>query len=353
MRKILITITIILTGLFIFSVGYTQEIKKNAEGIFTTDRLVDSIKIGKQNDIIIKSASTLKGKIVITTSPDPMVKVSYFKKSKARSRSLATDHIDLIVVNLDRSPKGVQIQLRSPNPVPWNDEEAAMLEIDIIVPDSAGIDIEATYFDVIGVGPFTRVNIPSSLGRLTISKVTNELELATSNRRILIKDIYGKISVSTTNSTLEATNIRSLKNTAAFQNRDGDIRIKGFAGQINVRNSYGRINLTDFQPIGNRNVIRGKSAPVTIDIIKMIEEQIIISNHYEDIDITVPSDLSSIFSLATSNEGKIEVNGLQFQADLIQESRMSLVTGDGNNTINCTVQGGGNIYIRGIEKDDD
>ena len=353
MRKIIIFIIIILTGIFLFSVGYTQEIKKNTEGVFTTDKLVDSIKIGKQNNIIIKSASTLKGKISISTSSDPMVKVSYYIKSRARSRSLATDYIDLIVVNLYNSPNGIQIQLRSPNPVPWDDDEAATLEIDIIVPVSAGIDIEATYFDVSGVGPFSKVIIPSSLGRLTISKVTKELELATSNRRVLINDIYGKISVSTTNSTLEATNIRSFNNTAVFQNRDGDIRIKGFAGQINVRNSYGRIDLTDFQPIGNRNVIRGKSAPVSIDIIKMIEEQIIISNRYEDIDITVPSDLSSILSLATSDEGKMEVNGLEFQADIIQESRMSLVAGDGDNTITCNVQGRGNIYIRGIEKDDE
>lgn len=353
MRKILIFATLILTGFILFSVGQAQEIRKNEDGQFTTDKLVDSIKTGSQNNIIIKSASTLKGKIIITTSPDPMVKVFYHKKSNAKSLSHATDYIDLISVNLDRLSGGIMVQLRAPNPAPWSNDEASVLEIDIIVPDSSGIDIDAAYFDVTAIGPFTKIKIPSSFGRLTISKVTRELELATSNRQISIDDIYGKISVSTSNSLLIANSLRSLSNTAVFQNRDGDIRIENFAGQINVRNSYGRIDLTEFQPIGNRNVIRGKSAPITISITKMIEEQIIVSNHYEDIDITVPSDLSSIFSLAASNEGKIEVSGLLFQGDLIQESRMSLVAGDGDNTITCNVQGGGNIYIRGIEKDED
>ena len=353
MRKISIFIYVILAGAFLFSVGFAQEIRKNEDGLFTTDKLVDSIKIGSQNNVIIKSASTLKGKIIITTSTDPMVKVSYYKKSNAGSRSHATDYIDLISVNLDRTPDGIRVQLRAPNPAPWNESEASILEIDITVPDSCSIDINAAYFDVTAIGPFTKMKIPSSFGRLSISKVTKELELATSNRRVSIEDINGKISVSTTNSILEAINIRSLNNTAVFQNREGNIRIENFAGQINVRNSYGRIDLTEFQPIGNRNVIRGKSAPVTISITKMIEEQIIVSNHYEDIDITVPADLSSILSLAASDEGRIEVSGLEFQGDLIQESRMSLVAGDGNNTITCNVQGGGNIYIRGIEKDED
>jgi len=353
MRKIIILTTLLLAVAFIFTVGNAQEVRKNDDGFYTTDKIVDSIKIGNQNNVVIKSASTLKGKIIITTSSDPFVKISYYKRSKAGSRSRATDHIDLIAVNLDRSPGGIQMQLRAPNPAPWDADEEAILEINIIVPDSTGIDIDASYFDVTAIGPFSKMIIPSSLGRLTISKVTKELELATTNQRVSIEDIYGKVSVSTTNSTLEALNIRSLNSSAIFRNREGDIRIENFAGQINVRNSYGRIDLKEFQPIGNRNVIRGKSAPVSINITKMIEEQVIISNHYEDIDITVPSDLSSILSLAASDEGKIEVTGLEFQADLIQESRMSLVANDGNNTISCNVQGGGNIYIRGIEKDED
>lgn len=179
MRKILIFIAVLLTGSLFVSESYSQEIRKNEDGIFTTGKIVDSIKTKSQNNINIKSASTLKGKIIITTSPDPNVKVSYVIKSKAESRSRAIDHIDLITVNLDRTASGIQVHLKSPNPAPWDDDEAAILEIEIIVPDSSEVEITASYFDVTGVGPFSKMIIPSSLGRLTISDVTKELELAT------------------------------------------------------------------------------------------------------------------------------------------------------------------------------
>ena len=176
----LLSVSVSLSG---YAPGYAQEVFEETQGLFTTRQLRDAVTIGPENKVIIRSASTLQGTIHITASAENEVAVSYVKKSKTDSRSKAIDFIDIIAVHLARSPQGVKLELRAPNPAPWADIETGQVEAELIVPEGCVIEIEALYFDIAAEGPFEAVIVPSSLGKLDICDVTKRLELETGGWR--------------------------------------------------------------------------------------------------------------------------------------------------------------------------
>lgn len=329
-----------------------QEVFEESRGLFTTRQMRDAVPIGTGNKVIIRSVSTLQGKIQITAAGGNEVAVSYVKKSKTDSRSKAIDFIDLIAVHLDGCPQGVRLELRAPNPAPWADIETGLVEAELIVPESCVIEIDALYFDIAADGPFEAVVVPSSLGKLDICDVTERLELETANRRLSIERISGEISVATSNSLLTAKEISSLGNQARFQNDGGDIEIDGFVGEIRVKNSYGRIKIAGFEPRAGRSIIRGLSGPIAVEITRITDAQVVISNRYEDIEVGIPIGLSARLSLAVEEGGKIEATGLPFTTDLVLRNRLNLVAGEGEAFISASIRGTGNIYLRAEQEGD-
>ncbi len=330
-----------------------QEVFEQEEGIYAARELRASAPIKSGERLLIRAAATLVGQITITTTATDQATVIYTKRAETGSRSRAVDYIDLIAVDISRVPEGARLQLRAPNPAPWSGNESGSVEAEVQVPEGILVDIEALYFDIIADGPFSGMLIPSSLGRLEIAGVEGRVELATANRKVALRDITGEISVQTSNSSLTASNIRSPGGQAVFRNDGGEIRIDGFAGEISARNDFGRIEITDFTPSGRRNVIRGQSAPIVLELTELGSSQLVVSNRLEDIEITVPSAMSGVLTLAVDEGGRIEVSSLKFQTDLVQRDRLGIVVGDGDGFISGSISGRGNIYIRGHDQGED
>jgi hypothetical protein len=351
MRRLTTFLLSVSVSLSSYAPGYAQEVFEESRGLFVTRQLQDVVPIGSENKVIIRSVSTLQGIIHITASAEKEVAVSYVKKSKTDSRSKAIDFIDLIAVHLARSPQGVKLELRAPNPAPWADIETGQVEVELIVPENCIIEIDALYFDIAAEGPFEAVIVPASLGKLDICDVTKRLELETANRRVAIEEISGEISVITSNSPLTVKDISSAGRQAHFQNDGGDIEIDGFRGEFIVKNSYGRIKIADFEPGAGRSSIRGFSGPIVVEITQITDGQVVISNRFEDIEVRIPANLSARLSLAVEEGGKIEVGSIQFKTDLVQPNRLNLVAGDGEALISASVTGRGNIYLQAEEGD--
>lgn len=325
-----------------------QEIFEGPAGTFFSDSLQVESPSHAGANIIIKSAVNLGGDLKIATGSTDKIRVSYVKKAKAGSRSQAIDYIDLISVSVYDKPSATYIELRAPNPAPWSDTEYwGQVEAIVTLPVNCGVEIDAPQFDVTANGPLKSVVVPESLGRLEIAHVTEKLEITTANRRITLNDISGNIAVATTNSSLIAENVESLEGQARFGNDGGDIRIADFVGSINAKNSYGRITIERFRPVGQSSFIRGASAPIAIQVDEMTEGQLVVSNRNEDIDITVPADISAFFSLNVGDNGVIEATNFPFTTDLVQRNRLNLISGAGSVDVSGSIRGEGNIYIRG------
>ena len=328
-----------------------QTVFQAPDGVYTTREIKDKIKVGKRTVLQIKAAGNLPGKLTIGVEKTNEVRIAYFKRAKAKSMDEAVDYIDLIAVVLRSGPVDINLELRSPNPAPWaNDNQWGEVEAKITIPEYYSVLIEAPLFDVTAVGPIETMEIPSSLGRITITNVTRKLDVSTANRRLEVADITGEIYLYTSNSVLTAENLVSTGKRADIESENGDIRIEGFTGEFYVEGSYGRIKLSDFNITGRRNIIKGMSGPIELEIVGIDQAQLRITNRFEDIEINLPDRSSAAFSLVVAEGGKIEVSNINFKTELIEQNRMNLVSGNGNSIISGSVRGSGNIYIRGYDE---
>jgi len=339
-------------SILIFRDCFAQEIFEESKGLYSTDELSTSMTLVGNNKLVIKSATALGGMLKIEAVDTDEITVSYYKKARTPSKSRAIDYIDLIAVSLQRIPDGVQLEWRAPFPAPWKNMEAGLVMATVSLPESCFIEIDVANYDVEAVGPFTGFVMPSSLGRVDVSDVSGELDVNTANRRVSVENISGKISISTSNATLAATGIQCGEQQAIIRNNGGDIRIDDFKGSLNVRNSYGRIEIYEFIPIGTKNFIRGLSEPIILEIIEIDSGQVVINNRYEDIEISIPEDISASLSLSVEEGNKIEVLNFPFKPEIVQSNRLNLIAGKGLSLIRGAVTGRGNIYMRGFETGD-
>ncbi|UCE25135.1 MAG: hypothetical protein JSU74_03545 [Candidatus Zixiibacteriota bacterium] len=329
-----------------------QEITEESRNLFSTRPLKSKVPLSTGSQVIIKSATTLRGHLTITTSTDQLAMIGYTKKAKARNRSSAIDFIDQIAVDLVKIPGGVRLELRAPNPAPWSDKEFGSVEVQLMIPEQCHVDIDASFFDIVAEGPFAEFIVPSSLGRLEVANVTEELVLVTSNQRVSVEDISGRIDVSTSNSPLIAQKVACRGGQGMFRNEGSEIKISEVSGDINVKNSYGRIEIDAFAATGEKSYIRSNYGPIEVNVTGVAAGQLIVTNRYEDIEISLPNNVSAEFSLAVEEEGKIEVYNFPFKPDLVRRNRLSLISGDGEALISGSVRGKGNLYVRGYDVED-
>ncbi len=338
---------VVVMSLFVYGVVLSQEVYLEEEGLYSTRQLTLQAEVNIGATVVIESASTLTGTLTVVTNELNEIRIVYFKKARCNSRSRAIDYVDLMAVDIDRNGGNNRIQFRAPNPAPWKGSETGIIDAEITVPEGTHLTINATYFDVNADGPFSGVVIPSSLGRLNVSGVTGTVNLSTSNRRITVSDIVGKLILKTSNSTLSARGIRTERGRASFRNDGGDIIVEDIVGEVSARNRFGRIEITQFEPRGDKNFIRGQSGPILVDIVRLERGQVVVNNKFEDIELVLPENLSAELSLSVEEDGKIEVTNMLFLADLVQYNRLSLKAGDGDAIISSSISGNGNIFIRG------
>ncbi len=325
-----------------------QEVIERESGVFATEKIAMRKAVGSRAKIQLVAAVNLSGTIRIATQLSDTIDIKYVKTAKASDRSQAIDFIDLISVVIEGRPESPVVKMRAPNPAPWSGTDySGRVELEIIAPSDAEIEILAPPFDVTTVGPLRALDVPESLGGMDISNITESLNITTANRAVTLKDITGQISVVTTRETLVARDIKCLEDQARFRNEGGDIELIGVVGSVNIKTSYGRINVEKFTARGQSSYIRGSSEPVSIEVLEMKEGQLVVSNRQEDIEIVVPDTLSAFYSLAVDDEGVIEASNFPFTPDLVEHNRLNLQSGDGRVDIGVTIKGKGNIYIRG------
>jgi hypothetical protein len=347
MKRSFLTILAVI-GLTLPALG--QEIHLREHGLFTTKEITNTVQLGSQNRLVIRSAVNLSGKLSITSAPGRQIKLTFTKQARTMKSNTATDYIDLITVSLTTVADETRLELRAPNPAPWDPEtEAGIVEATLAVPPECSVEIEAQQFDVNAVGPIRGLVISSSLGGVDASRITELTDISTANRRVNVSDLTGDISVATSNSSIIARDIESTKGQARFRNEGGEIKIQRIHGGLNVRNSFGRTDISEYVPTGNSNYIRSSSGPIILEISELVDAQLVISNQYEDIEITVPDTISAYMSLKVDEDGMIEATHFPFKTDLVERNRLNLHSGQGKAEISGTIRGKGNIFVRGTK----
>lgn len=348
LKKILVVSCLLLLTQFS---AFSQEIIQEKSNIFKTRDITKILRAYPNSKLIIRSALTLSGKISIEVGDTDHAELRYFKRAKSKNKSQAIDFIDLISIDFEQTQDGLKLDLRAPNPAPWSGtNQSGSVEISLILPEFCDVEIEAPQFDIDAEGPFDSFIVPSSFGRIYIENVIEKLEVVASNRRVTVRNLSGEIYVSTTNATLEAEQIHSQRGRVELRNDGGDIKVVGIKGELYLKNSYGRVEIIEYTPIGRKNSIRCSYGPISLELKDFNTEQLLVTNQYEDIEISLPDDISASLSLAVEEGGKIIVSDMVIKPDIIQENRLNLIIGNGENSINSSIRGSGNIYLRGISE---
>lgn len=347
MKKFLVLVGA--TILIVSTSAFAQEIRKESNGLYATTELQKSIMPGNGNQLSIKSAVSLRGKLTILATTEDRAVLTYFKKARTTRKSRAIDYLDQIAVVLSKTPRGLKLQMRAPNPPPWDADEAGIVEVVLEIPEDFEVEIEAAEFDVTADGPFLSFENTASLGRMDIAHVSEYLEVETANQRVTVTDVSGQIRVSTTNSILTVEGISDLSQPVVLRNDGGDVRVFGLTGGLNVKNAYGRIEIVDWDPGGDKSYIRCTSGPISISLTELSKGQLLISNRYEDIEIVLPEEFSAVLTLTVDGGSKIEAEHFAFTTELVEPNRLNLVVGDGGGLISGSIRGKGNIYVTASE----
>ncbi len=332
-----------------FQNSVAQEITEESKGMFATREQYQTVRPGQGNILTVKSAVSLGGKLMITTTTEDQAKMSFVKKAQTPRRSRAIDYLDQIAVNLDRTPTGLKLEMRAPNPAPWRSGESGLVEVVLELPEMFSVEVDAVYFNITADGPFRSFESINSLGRIDVAHVSSLLKVETANQRVTVTDISGEIEVSTTNAILTAEGISNLIKPLKLRNDGGDIRVFGLKGGANIKNAYGRIEIIDWNPGDEKSYIRCKSGPILVSLTELTRGEILINNKYEDIELTLPREFSAVLSLSVDSGSKIEADHFAFTTQLVEPDRLNLVVGDGGGLISGSIRGKGNILITGAD----
>ncbi|MFH1687787.1 MAG: hypothetical protein ABIE70_09735 [bacterium] len=327
-----------------------QEITAGADGIFRTRPIKNRVPLAAGRLIEIRAAASLRGSLSITVHEADSAVLIYRKSAKTDSKTRAIDYVDVIALGLTSTPGGARLEMRSPNPAPWREGEYGAADVELRLPVECEVDIDATYFDLEATGPFRSLVDNSSLGRLQVSGVTERLKLATANQKVVIQDVAGSISAATSNATLTVFKANCSEENIDLRNENGDIKADHITGGLNIRNSYGRIEVTNFRSHGQNSFVRSTAGPISLAATELTRCQLLVSNRYEDIELWLPVEISAVLALAVDESGHIEVGNLQVKSEMVQPNRLNLVAGAGNGLINASIRGNGNVYVRGIDE---
>jgi len=347
-RKSIIQILLLL---LICSAVTAQEIIQENKELFKTREIKKSIPLSPESKVIIQAAIGLSGSIRIETTEENIAEIKYIKRAKHKSKSKAIDFIDIISVDFEATHKGLRVDLKAPNPTPWSGTNyMGSVEVVLILPEFCSVEFEAQAFEIDAEGPFESFILPASYKKIYVENVTKQVDISVTNSKVTARNISGEIFISTTHALLIVDKVFAPHNKIEIRNERGDIKITDVVGELSVKNSYGRIDIRKYSPMGGYNSIRSSNGPITIAIEDFATTKMLVTNSYEDIEILIPNDISSQISLAVEEGSKIEVVDIVTKPDFIQKNRLTLQAGSGKATINSSVRGHGNIYLRGFSK---
>lgn len=325
-----------------------EEVTKIGRNRFGTDKIELTSPVASAKIVSISSALNLSGKLDIMAVESDQAIFTYYKTLKTPNKSDAIEFSRVINVVLEETSNGVSLLLQAPNPAPWSGtDNSGVVKGELKIPKDSKIEISAQYFDFDITGPFKAVENKSSFGRAEVENITELLYLATSNQDIIASNITGEINLITSHADIEMENLVTAGQPAYIKNENGSITGEKLSGAFDIKNSFGRIRLSELTLVSERSRISGSYSPVSLKIKGINKAGLTVRNTNEDIKIIVPESLAAEFSLRVDTNGEIDVEDLEIKPTLIENSRLDFESGDGGPRIRISIRGEGNISVRG------
>lgn len=319
---------------------------------FVSDLITEKSVLGPDKLVIVNSALNLSGELRIVAGDNGEAIFEYRKVIKTSDMNTAIEYANQIAIDMHHTSNGAKIVLQATNPAPWQEDlESGQIEGILRLPYECRLEINTPYFEVDVSGPFYSMENKSSLASLNIRKITNRLNLSGYHRKLRLQEISGIISIIGGNADIKIEGMRSISTAAEIKNENGDVIIDNFSGAVDLKNSYGRVRLTNYRLNEAEARIAGSQSSIRLELADLVNSRLDISNIYDDVRLYIPDGISAEVELIVEPGNEIHVENLPIRPITAENNRVWLITGDGepNSIIAVNVEGGGNIFVEGIE----
>ena len=353
-------------------------------GILTADAA------GK-NILEIRTPDNLACTIDITAHQQNKIEVNYTKLTNVSVEETQQRYFSLIDIGLDDNAKnsdGLRLRVLSPMKAPWEGKDAGVRVIlNIKVPNNFRIDSNNSYSRINIIGPLSDIAVTNEYGAISavdikgdvviktsysdinLERVVGGADVQTSCSNIFVKDMilsdnagffetsYGMISLAKIKGPLEANtsfdsilarDIESSEGSIVLRTSYGKIDGSRISGELICETSYNPIVLTDVVFTHGANSIATRYSPIKVDAKKILNgARLTINNTYNNIDLTLPQDISTRLTLAVDRGGKIHTKGIPIKPLVMEKTRLEGLIGDGRSFVEINVDGIGEINVEG------
>ncbi len=332
------------------STANAETIKKDGAERFKGELITNSIPMEPGALLTINSAGSLSGSIEIKTGGDKLI-YRYQKVLKAETKSEAARFAEVITVASEQSDLGITISLRAPQTTPWaGTNNSGRLRLIITLPEGTSLKINSAYFDINGIGPFSKFIVTESLSRVEISQVTDLVDIKVSNRPLIVNQISGQIRLTNQYGPIKIEAADCTGETAVIRNNNGDITIESLIGGLEIRSEMGRVFGKNLYLTGDQNYIKNKSADIILSFDSLTTGRLRINNRYGNINLRIAGRLDARFVCKTEEDSEVTAQGMFISSPLVDKSRLEFETGGGLAEIRVTARGSGNIKLIGPER---
>jgi len=338
----------------------------------------------------IRTPGNLGCEIKVKARSQSTVSLEFEKWCKARNDDDARKFAELIDIRLDdeaRRTDGIRLRVLTPAKAPWEGKnESAGVNLSINVPPNFTIDSKSSFSTVDLIGPLAGAFIGNEYGDISVADVNGQIDINSSYSKIELSRIVGLVNIEADYSGIEGNDIELRGARGAFSTSYGAVELTNIKGSLEVntsynaisisqvdagdgnivlRTSYGRIDADDvigelicetsFSNVNLRrlNLPRGlssietKYSTIDVEVASIGDAKLTINNTYNNVNLSLPQNVSARVSLMVDRGGKIHTRGFPIKPVSLDRNHLEGIIGDGRSLIEVTVDGIGEINLSG------
>jgi len=353
MKHILKTAIMLLGFLLILSVPILAQdlqglkIVNVSRDVYESEKISQELDAGDIRRFVFQANGVISGNINIVSSESDH-KMSYVLHFKARSMEQAQEFAEYITIEQDKSGDDLNVTAQARKESPWQGtSQSARLDIQINLPESTIVELNAVYFDINIEGPFQTARVINEFGRVRVSNVMNGLSVVTDNSYVRVTDIQGKVDISTSNNKIRAENINTGSETAVFKNEFGLIEISRFSGVMKCETSNGPIDIRGVTLTEGHSTVSTTYSAIDAELIALENASLHLEDNFSNVSVVLPEDLEARFDINVDRGGRILLSGIPVVPIELDRERLIARTDNPDSKISVDLEGIGTVNIKG------
>ncbi len=341
---ILLSITLIAPAALI---AQNLKIVSISRNVYESEQVGEALDVGDVDRFIFQADGGFSGNISLKSAKTGHA-MKYVLHFKAGSLEEAQRFADYIVLEQHKSGNDLHIAARASREAPWRGtDQSARIDLEVSLPESLVVELNAVYFDINITGPFKTARIINEFGRVRVSNVSDGLSVVTDNSYVRVSDIQGEIDVSTSNNKIHAENIDTRDKSARFRNEFGLIEVSRFTGVLECETSNGPLDVRGVSLTEGRSRLSTTYSAIDAELISLKGATLHIEDNFSNVSVILPEDTEVRFDINVDRGGRIYLSGIPVIPIELDRERLIARTDNPDSKISVELEGIGTVNVRG------